>query len=312
MDDRQAPRRDPPGPARYGGEHHRLSLIDWIGSRVEVGIESAMPERDPELIRRLMPVVEACLSYFAAEVRDFERVPDEPVLIVGNHSGGIYMPDFYAFLREWARRRGVDAPLYSLGFDLLFAIPGFGTLARRLGAVPANQTNADRLLADGASVLIYPGGDREDFRPWVDRGRVDFQGHMGFVRLALRQGVPVVPVVSHGSHEVIVVLTSGERLAHRLGIDRLNINILPLVATVPWGIVPVAPLAPLPSKVTVQVCEPLDWRGHGAGAADDPEVVRQCYDEIVGRMQAGLDELRAEVPHPVLARLRNPLNRGRR
>ena len=49
---------------------------------------------------------------------------------------------------------------------------------------------------DGAILLVYPGGDREVFRTWRDRNRIDFGGRLGFVRLALRTGVPVVPAGS--------------------------------------------------------------------------------------------------------------------
>jgi 1-acyl-sn-glycerol-3-phosphate acyltransferase len=121
----------------------------------------------------------------------------------------------------------------------------------------------------------------------------------------------VLPLVAHGSHDVIIVLSRGETLAHRLGLDRLRINVLPLVAGPPWGVAPVQiPTWPLPAKVTVRVCEPLDWSGFGREAADDPTIVRHCYEEILGRMQANLDELVAVLPHPILARLSDPLRRG--
>lgn len=307
-----APRPDPGDRHHYGGEHHRLSLIDWLGGRVEENLDEPSTGRDPALLRRLLPVLDAFGTYFATEVRHFDRIPHEPVMIVGNHSGGVYMPDYWALLRAWVRERGPDAPLYSLGFDFLFSVPGFGELARRIGVVPASHQNAGRLVAQGASLLVYPGGDEEDYRPWRERHLIDLRGRMGFVRLALRSGVPVVPVVAHGSHEAMVVLTRGQGIATRLGFDRLRINIFPLVASVPWGIVPIMPSWPIPTKVTVDVCEPLDWSRFGPGAAEDPEVVAQCYEEISDRMQAALDELVDEMPHPIVTRLLNPLNRGRR
>lgn len=296
----------------YGGEHNPLSLIDWLGGRVEQVLELPMADRDPELIRRLMPVLDAVLAYFASEVRGFDRIPDEPAIVVGNHSGGTYMPDYWAFLREWVRRRGADAPLYSLTFDFLFSVPGAGALARRVGGVPGSHVNADHLLDQGASLLVYPGGDEEDYRPWTERNRIELGGRMGFVRLALRSGVPVVPMVSHGSHETMIVLTRGQGIATRLGFDRLRIKIFPLVAGLPWGIMPVMPAWPLPAKVMVQLCEPLDWSGFGPAAADDPDIVTRCYDEICEVMQSTLDGLVAEVPHPLVARLLDPFNRGRR
>ena len=122
------------------------------------------------------------------------------------------MPDYWAFLRHWIRDRGAEEPLHSLGFDFTFGLPGVGTLARRLGAVPANHTNGARLLEQDGSVMVYPGGDEDNYRPWTERHRVDLHGRTGFVRLALRQQVPVVPLVAHGSPDAIFVLSRGDAL----------------------------------------------------------------------------------------------------
>jgi 1-acyl-sn-glycerol-3-phosphate acyltransferase len=290
----------------YGGDHHRLSLIDQLGTRVERGLHADPDDRDPAFLGRLHPLVDLMLRYYDPVVEGFDRLPAEgPFLVVGNHSGGFYMPDFWAFLSRWLHERGTGAPLYSLGFDFLYSIPGWSAMARRMGTVPASQANASTLLSSGAPVIVYPGGDFEDYRPWTERHRVELAGHTGFVQLALRHGVPVFPLVSHGSHETIIVVSRGERLARVLGFDRLRIGVMPIVAGLPWGIAPVQlPTWPLPTKVTARVCEPFDWSGLGPDAADDPDVVRACYDEVEARMQANLDDLVARLPHPVLERVR--------
>jgi 1-acyl-sn-glycerol-3-phosphate acyltransferase len=261
--------------------------------------------RDPEFLGRLLPVLDRLLAYFDPVVEGWERLPaDGPFMVVGNHSGGVYMPDYWAFQREWLHRRGPHAPLYSLGFDFTFAMPGVGDLARRIGSVPASQANGGALLDAGHPIVVYPGGDEDDYRPWTERHRVDLHGRTGFVRLALRHGVPVVPLVAHGSHDVIFVLTRGETLARWLGFNRLRINVMPIVLGPPWGIAPVQlPTWPLPAKVSARVCEPIDWSALGPDAADDPEVVRHCYEEVLGRMQSNLDELVGELPHPIVSRL---------
>lgn len=293
----------------YGAPHERWSVIDALAERIDHGLETDPFQRDPDFIRRMLPVMATTMRWYDPVVEDFDRLPEHgPFLMVSNHSGGMYMPDFYALLLRWFTERGTDEPLYSLGFDFLFSIPGVESWARRFGSVPASHDNADRALASGAVVLVYPGGDVESYRPWTARNRVDLAGRKGFVRLALRHGVPVYPVVASGSHDAIVVLTRGEHLAKLLRFDRLGIHILPILAGPPWGIAPVhLPTVPLPAKVTVRVCEPFDWTGLGPDAEHDETVVEHCYEEMLGRMQANLDELVAARPHPIAERLRGLL-----
>ncbi len=288
-------------------------VADWMAARVRHSTDDGLEGRDPDFLARMLPTIDTWLRWFDPVVDGFERLPDEgPYLVVGNHSGGIWMPDFWAFLSKWLHERGPHEPIYSLGFDLNFSLPGLADIARRIGSAPASQANGGLLLEAGHPVIVYPGGDEDDYRPWTERHRVDLHGHMGFVRLALRHQVPVIPLVAHGSHDAIIVLTRGERLARLLRFDRLRINVMPIVAGPPWGIAPVQlPTFPLPARVTARVCEPIDWSHLGPEAADDPEVVRRCYEEALGRMQANLDELVEELPHPVLARVTTALGLDR-
>ena len=149
-------------------------------------------------------------------------------------------------------------------------------------------------------MAVYPGGDLEACRPWTDRNRIDFGGRTGFVRLALRCGVPVVPVVAHGGQHAVVVVSRGDRLARALGLASVRIKVFPFLAG-PLGITSVlTPPPPMPARLTLEFLPPLDWTEYGAGAAEDPAAVAACYADITGRMQAALDRLAAERPYPVL------------
>lgn len=285
---------------------------DPLQERVEHELGAEIDQRDPEFIERILPALGAALRYYDPEIQGFHHLPEEgPFLVVGNHSGGMYMPDYWAFLHRWVSERGAQAPLYSMAFDFAFSLPGAG-LVRKLGSVPASRENAARLLERGDPVIVYPGGDSEDYRPWTERHRIELRGRTGFVHLALRHGVPVVPLVAHGSHDTIIVLARGDKVAKRLGFHRLRINVMPVVLGLPWGIAPVQlPTLPLPAKVTARVCEPIDWSDLGPEAADDPDTVRRCYEEARDTMQDNLDELVAELPHPVTTRVGTALGLDR-
>lgn len=226
---------------------------------------------------------------------------DGPALVVGNHSCLFYMPEVWISGQAIVSRRGMGPPTYLLAYDLLFAVPGVGSFLRRLGALPAGTEEAESALARGACVMVYPGGDLEACRPWTQRNKVDFGGRKGFVRLALRCGIPVVPVVAHGAHHAVVVLTRGDRLARAAGLRSVRINVFPILASFPFGMTSIlSPPPPMPAHVTVEFLPALDWTAYGPGAADDPAIVSACYDEITGKLQAGLDRLSAEHPHPLL------------
>jgi hypothetical protein len=68
---------------------------------------------------------------------------------------------------------------------------------------------------------------------------------------------------------------------------------------------PALPGIPLPARITVQVCEPLDWTHFGPDAVDDPEILDTCYREIIEVMQTTLDALANENPQPLLTRFRS-------
>lgn len=260
--------------------------------------------RDPGFLRAARPWLERYVAWFRPEVRGFDRLPRRgPFLVVGNHSGGQTPPDIPVLLTAWWRERGEAEPIYALFHSFFLGLPGVGGVMARAGALEAGPEVAEAVLRDGAILLVYPGGDHEVFRTWRDRNRIDFGGRLGFVRLALRTGVPVVPAVSIGAHETVVVLTRGERLARMLHLDTLlRVKVMPFVAGPPFGVVPGGiPTFPLPAKITVELLPALEWSArYGPEAADDDRVVRACYDEITSLMQAALDALAAERRFPVI------------
>jgi|SRR5579875_303079 len=274
--------------------------LQSLARRLEREHNDAAARRDPAFIAAQVPLVERLVGYFSPTVTGIEHLPTSgPVLVVGNHSALYYMPDIWVVGLAVVRRRGVEQDAYALAHDLVVGLPGIGPVLRRIGALPASSREAERALRAGALVLVYPGGDWEACRPWTARNRIDFHQRKGFVRLALRTGVPVVPVVAHGAHHAVVVVSRGARIARALGLHHLRIDVFPLVAG-PLGVLPILAPPPLPAAVTVEFLAPLDWRHHGPQAADDDQVVDACFRQVTRTMQAALDRLRAEHPYPVM------------
>src|SRR5437764_2296024 len=152
--------------------------------------------RDPDYIRTTQPAMRTLSDvYFRGEVSGLEHIPAEgPVLLVGNHSGGTVIADTFVFAQAFYDRFGADRSFHQLAHDLVFRVPGLRTMAQRWGTVPASPSNMQRALNQDSALLVYPGGDVETFRPTWQSGDIDFAGRMGFVRLALDSGGPVIPV----------------------------------------------------------------------------------------------------------------------
>src|SRR4051794_31791679 len=174
---------------------------------------------DPDYIRRVLPVWRTVLNtYFRGEVRGLDNIPEDgPSLLVGNHSGGTLIADTFVFTMDFYAHFGPDRRFHQLAHDIAARTPFTGI--NRFGTVAANHDNARKAFEKGAPVLVYPGGDYETFRPTWHGDQVEFGGRKGFIKLALEQGVPIVPVVAIGGQETALFVTRGQRVAKLIGWD---------------------------------------------------------------------------------------------
>jgi 1-acyl-sn-glycerol-3-phosphate acyltransferase len=280
-------------------------LVDRVMRAIADQVQRRIPhadldERDPDYIRERLPAMWLLASlWFRGDVRGLGNIPDSgPVLLVGNHSGGNMTPDTHVFTLAFYTYFGVERRFYQLAHNLVLSMPGLAVL-RKFGTVAASHGNARKALESGAALLVYPGGDYEVFRPTWEANRVDFGGRKGFIRLALEQDVPIVPVVSIGGQETALFLSRGERLARLLALDRMfRLKALPISISIPW-ILNVGDLMghlPLPAKVTIETLPAIDLRAEFGPEPDLDDV----YDHIMRLMQETLDALAAERRWPII------------
>ena len=276
-------------------------VVKGVASQVQRRIPRAdLDERDSDFIRERLPLMWLFASiYFRGEVRGLGNIPDSgPVLLVGNHSGGNMTPDTTVFTLAFSAYFGVERAFYQLAHNLVLTMPGLSAL-RKFGTVAASHENAREALESGAALLVYPGGDYEVHRPIWQRNRVDFGGRKGFIRLAIEQDIPIVPVVSIGGQETALFLSRGEHLARLFALDRLfRLKVLPISLAIPWGLNVGDMLGhiPLPAKITIETLPPIDLRGE-FGPHPDPDEV---YDHLTRLMQETLDALASERRLPVI------------
>jgi 1-acyl-sn-glycerol-3-phosphate acyltransferase len=248
--------------------------------------------RDPAYVARVAPRLRSILrAYFRTRVEGMHLLPDRPFLGVGTHNGSVLMPDMFVWMAEYAAldRR---PPMVVLAHDLIFdgyPRPLSRALAR-LGGVRADPSIAERALHEGHAVQVYPGGDFDAEKPFSQRHRVVFAGRTGYARLALRANVPIVPIVSVGAHETLIVITDGAKLAKFLRLpERIRLQVLPFGFCLPWGIFigPPPGFLPLPAQITLRVLDAIEPEGD----AGDEDAVLELDRRVRAAMQSGLDDL---------------------
>lgn len=259
---------------------------------------SEIAKWDPHLVERTMSLLRPMLrAYHRAEVRGLETFPPGGALVVSNHSGGLFPMDVPVFAAGFYEKFGYDRPVYTLSHDILFTGPTAEYLIRT-GFIRANHENADEALRSGGVVVVFPGGDYDVYRPTLAENTIDFDGRTGYVKAALNVGVPIVPAVAIGGQESHLFLSRGEWLAKLVRLDKLlRVKILPISFGFPFGLSAVVPVnLPLPTKIVMQVLEPIDIV---AQFGENPDV--DAVDAHVRRvMQKALDKLARQRRLPVI------------
>ncbi|MGV0104151.1 Phospholipid/glycerol acyltransferase domain-containing protein [Nostoc sp. DSM 114160] len=179
----------------------------------------SLDERDPKFIESLMPLVDFFYQYyFQVQTSGWENIPpQQKVLFVGSHNGGLAAPDMVMMMYDWFRRFGVEKPVYGLMHPKVWQVsPPLAQLVAKAGAIMAHPKMAYAALRSGASLLVYPGGAEDIFRPNYLRNKIYLAGRQGFIKLALRENVPIVPVISWGAHDTLIVIADCYKVARQL------------------------------------------------------------------------------------------------
>lgn len=261
----------------------------------------SLEDRDPAALQRVMQSMEWFYKhYFKVETDGWEQIPtNEAVIFVGSHNGGLPAPDLHMMLYDWCCRFGVEKPLYGLMSPKIWDVfPSVAKLATRVGAVQAHPKMAIAALNRGANIVVYPGGMQDVFRPYWQRHQIYFHQRKGFIKLAIKKGVPIVPLISCGAHSTFVVLTDiypKMKMLHKLGMPwafGVDPGVFPIYLGLPWGLsFGPLPHIPLPTKIHTRVCEPIRFDRYGSKALKDSRYIDECFEIVKRQMQRALDQL---------------------
>ena len=187
--------------------------------------------------------------WFRAEWEGLEKIPnDGGALLVANHAGAI--PSDAPVIMHGIEKE-LERPVYGLADYFFRTMPVVGTLWARAGGVSARPANAYRLLKEQQQLaLVFPEGTKGPSKSYTDRYQLRRFGRGGFVEIAMRAGVPVIPIAVVGSEEAMPVVFRMPSVARALGVPYAPIT-ANLLTMGPLGILP------FPAKFKLRVLDPI-------------------------------------------------------
>ena len=243
--------------------------------------------RSERIYRLMEPVLNFYYRYwFRVQVEGIGNVPAKGGgLLASNHSGAL-PPDAPMIMQAVRNEHTTPRPLYMLGEHWFKGYPGVGMLTNKIGLVAAHPANAHRLLHDeGRLVLVFPEGQKGTRKLFWQRYKLRRFGRGGFVKTAIRAGVPIVPVAVMGAEEAMPIFAHVPLLQRLTGLIYFPINhAFPHFGLLAGGMY-------LPAKFRIRFLEPVRFERYGPEAADDVAFVQQVADDIRARIQDSLNEM---------------------
>lgn len=259
-----------------GGPGTRARLEKLTPPRNEYGVDPYGFDVE-YTVAAVAPFLWLYKKYFRVQVHGIESVPAEGrVVLVANHSGQL---PFDAAMIELACLFERDPPrsVRALVDRWVPTLPFISTYFARVGQIVGTPENCARLLAADEAILVFPEGTRGLNKPFSERYHLQKFG-LGFMRLALESGAPIVPVGVVGAEEQAPAIFDLKPLAKLLSFPAFPITptLLPL---------------PLPSRYHVYFGEPLRF----AGSPDDEDAelegkVVEVQRAVQGLLERGLAE----------------------
>lgn len=239
---------------------------------------------DPAMIKLVEPLMQFLYHhYFRVDVEGAANMAiGGPALLVANHSGSIAYDGAItniAVMNNHPQRRYARY----LVDDFVYNLPFIGTFIQRTGGVRACHENATKLIEHGHMIMVFPEGIKGISKLYENRYRLERFGRGGYVRLAMRTGVPIIPTAIIGAEEIHPLIWKSVKLGKLLGLP-----FFPFTPTFPW----LGPFGaiPLPTKWRIIFGRPVPFSRYKPRDAENPKLVGKLSERIRGEIQRMIDD----------------------
>ncbi len=248
-----------------------------------------VPDPAPEArIDRIVSLVDPFIRVIQPKLYGVERLPADGSLLVGNHTiyGLLDVP--FMIAEVWKRRR---IAVRGLGEHAHYAVPLWRDFLSQGGMVRGTRENVRALMRAQETILVFPGGAREVNKRRDQRYQLLWRERIGFARLAIEQGYPIVPVAAVGAEEMFdVIIDRNTPIYGQLAALYEKLMGFPTPPIV-RGLGP-TPI-PRPERLYFWFGQPIDARSFGT-RYDDTHAARALRDEVRGAILTGIQFLRDE------------------
>jgi 1-acyl-sn-glycerol-3-phosphate acyltransferase len=238
--------------------------------------QKTISEKSAEYLGKLVlhPLVKDYLFrlfklYFRLETEGLENLPqNHGALIIPNHSGFAGL-DAIILTHEIAEK--LKRPPKVMTHHIWFLSQATAIPAQKLGFIEATTSNGLKLLRDGELVILFPEGEKGNFKPTSQKYQLQ-EFKRGFVRWAIEAQMPIIPTLIIGAEE------------SQINLKRLELPFLLKKLMLPLPI----NLIPLPSRWKIVFLPPIYLPYH-PNAALDNDLVHEITSDIQDKMQIALN-----------------------
>lgn len=224
--------------------------------------------------------------YHRFEVRGLDNLERAGSSVIVGYHGRAVAHDMCLLMELMRERRGVA--IRAVMHRTAARIPGINWMVEGLGFVTGDGDEMADLIARGDHLMITPGGPREGCRSFRERYQVNWGQRHGYLKLALRHGLPIVPTAGTGVDETYIGLNNGYKLGKRVGMPASLPLWFAFGLTGPWPFT-----LPFPTKITCHIGEPIDLRADGPVDIRDRAALAELHQRVAGAVQSLLDNARS-------------------
>lgn len=259
-----------------------------VGAELAPSSAAVPPAPTPEALQRQFAPLGPLRRVVQPKVYGIGNAPKGGALFVGNHTIFAFL-DLPFMMAELWEQAGVQ--VRGLGDHAHYAIPGWRDILEGSGMVRGTPENVSALMRQGENVLVFPGGAREVNKRKGEKYKLIWKERLGFARLAVDHGYPIVPFAAVGAEDMVDVIVDENNPLYakftKLVRKTTGWPMQPLVRGI--GITPI----PRPQRLYFWFGEPVDTAGVSYDEEHQSEL-REVRDRVKSEVEGGIDFLLGE------------------